>query len=203
MNYGQLKAAIANRLSRTNLAAVIPDFITLGEPRLYFGFKDVEVNVAPLRLNAMLTTETASLAALPADFLEAARFTVPASQKPRALTYVTPEEFDPMATGCAFPRHYTMQDGGIAVEGGIPAAFTFSYYRRFPALVADADTNWLLTNYPNVYLYSALIEAYAHVKDDARIMTAGRMYAAAANALIDADDASRHSGSTLSIPSAR
>lgn len=203
MNYGQLKAAIANRLGRTNLSAVIPDFVTLGESRLYFGFKDIEVNVAPLRLRSMLATESASLASLPTDFLDAARFTVPDSPRVRALNYVTPEEFAAMNGASNYPRHYTMQDGGIAVEGGIPAVFTFSYYKRFPALVADADTNWVLTYYPNVYLYSALIEAYAHIKDDARIPTAGRMYAAAANALIDADAASRHSGSTLVIPSAR
>lgn len=203
MNYGQLKAAIANRLSRTNLTAVIPDFITLGESRLYAGFKDVEVQVAPLRLSAMLATETASLVSLPTDFLELHRFTVPDGYSSRALEFITPEEFASKLQNVSGPRYYTLQDGGVTVQGGPPASFVFAYYKRFPTLAADADTNWLLTNHPGIYLYSALIEAYAHIKDDARILTAARMYAAAANAVIDSDRAARHSGSVLFIPSGR
>jgi hypothetical protein len=201
MNYGELKAAIANRLGRTNLTAIIPDFVMLGEARLYSGFRDIEVSVPGLRVRAMLAKETASLAALPAGFLAVDRLTV-TTGGPRALTYVPPEQFASLGpTSC--PQHYTLQDGGIAIEGGTPAGFALSYYKKFPALVADADTNWLLTNFPTLYLYSALIEAYAHLKDDARIPTAARMYAAAANALIDSDEAERHSGSSLSIGSAR
>lgn len=203
MNYGELKAAIANRLSRTNLTAIIPDFITLGESRLYAGFRDIEVSVPPLRLQQMLATETATLATLPTGFLEAARFTVPGSYNPQALEYKTPQEFARMATLVSTPSYYTFQDGGIAVQGGTPTAFTFSYYKRFNTLAADADTNWLLTNHPGIYMYSALIEAYAHIKDDARIPTAARMYAAAANALIDSDNAAKHSGSVLTIPAGR
>jgi len=202
MNYGELKQAIANRLGRTNLTAVIPDFVALAEARLYNGFRDIEVSVAPLRLRAMLARETASLAALPDRFLAVDRLTVNDGAGPRTLDYVTPERFADLApTG--FARYFTLQDGGIAVEGGTPATFALSYYRRFPALMADDDTNWLLETTPAVYLYSALIEAYAHLKDDARIPTAARMFAAAANALIDADQAERHSGSTLTIGSAR
>jgi hypothetical protein len=202
MNYGQLKAAIATRLGRTNLTAVIPDFIALGESRLYHGFRDLDVSVPGLRLRAQLAIETASLAALPADFLAVDRLTVPGAYAPRALTYVTPEEFVSLpATTC--PLRYTLMNGLIVVEGGAPAAFTLSYYKKFTALVADADTNWLLSNAPNIVLYSALIEAYAHLKDDMRIPTAGRMYAAAANALIQTDMDERHSGSTLAIGSAR
>lgn len=202
MNYGELKQAIANRLGRSNLTAVIPDFVALAEPRIYQGFRDIEVSVPPLRVRALLAKETASLATLPAGFLAVERLTVNDGAGPRSLEYVTPERFANLApTG--FARYFTLQDGGIAVEGGTPAEFALSYYRRFPALVADSDTNWLLENFPTIYLYSALIEAYAHIKDDARIPTAARMYAAAANALIDADASERQSGSTLTIGAAR
>lgn len=202
MNYGQLKSAIATRLGRTNLAAVIPDFIALGESRLYHGFLDLDISVPGLRLRAQLNIETASLAALPADFLAVERLTVPGARAARALTFLPPEEFVALEpTSC--PMHYTLMNGLIVVEGGAPPVFTLWYYKRFDALVADNDTNWLLTNAPNVILYSALIEAYAHLKDDARVPTAGRMYAAAANALIDSDMRERHSGSSLAIGSAR
>jgi len=202
-NYGQLKAAIANRLSRTNLTAIIPDFITLGESRLYAGFKDVEVQVPPLRLQNMLATETTSISALPAGYLSVYRFTVPNSYGNTPLEYLTPEMFARLPSVASCGRYYTIQDGAITVEGGEPETFTFVYYKRFDTLIADGDTNWLLTNHPGIYLYSALIEAYQHLKDDARVLTAARMYAAAANALVDSDCAARHSGSVLSIPAGR
>lgn len=204
MNYGQLKAAIANRLSRTNLTAAIPDFVTLGESRLYAGFRDIEVSVPPLRIMQMLATESTTLATLPTGFLELSRFTVPNTYSPRALEFKTPQDFAELPTSSNSAYYYTFQDGGVAVQGGAaPTGFKFVYYKRFDALVADSDTNWLLTNHPGIYLYSSLIEAYAHVKDDARLPMAGRMYAAAANALVDSDNAAKHSGSVLTIQSAR
>jgi len=199
-NYGQLKAMIANRLGRTNLSDVIPDFIALAESRLYSGSRDFDMQVAPLRLTEMLATETESLASLPSGFLAMERLTVPDS--PRALEYVTPQRFAGLPSG-GYPLYYTIQDNSIVVQGGEPETFTMSYYRRFAALTSDADTNWLLENCPSAYLYAALIEAYAHIKDDARIMTAARMYASAVNGLSDADTQMRFSGSTLSIGSAR
>lgn len=200
MNYGQLKTAIAGRLSRTDLTSVIPDFISLGETRIYYGVEDPEFQVDPLRLRAMLATETTSLAALPDGFLECERFTVPGSYGPRTLTYKTPAEFANLAPDASCPRYFTHQDGGVSVEGGTPVSFTFSYYKRFPTFADDGDTNWLLTNHPTVYFYSALIEAYQHVKNDARVPGVVRMYASGANAAARADQRERHSGSVLAIP---
>lgn len=201
-NYGQLKAMIAKRLGRTNLTDVIPDFVALAESRLYTGSRDFDGSVAPLRLTQMLATESTSLSALPAGFLSMDRLTVNDGAGARTLEYVTPQRFASLQpTG--FARYYTFQDGGIAVEGGQPASFTLSYYRRFAALTADSDTNWLLENCPAAYLYASLIEAYAHLKDDARMPIAARMYASAVNGLIDADNEMKFSGSTLVIGSAR
>lgn len=201
MNYGELKQAIADRLGRNNLTNFLRDFVTLAEGRIYYGSKDFEANIAPLRLLQMQATETATLATLPTGFLELQRLTVPSGAGVRALTYATSEQFADLIDRT--PRHYTFQDGGIAVNGGTPTGFRLAYYKKFPALAADADTNWLLTNHPSVYLYAALIEAYAHIKDDARIPMAARMYAAAVGALIDTDNSMRHSGSVLTIPAAR
>lgn len=204
MNYGQLKTAIANRLGRNNLTAIIPDFVTLAEARMYYGMNDPDTGqrIDPLRLMAMQATSASSLV-LPADFLEVTRITVPYGSSNRALAYATPEQFAQYSLNWpagSTPGYYTIQDNAIVVQGGTPAVFTFAYYKKFTAPAADADTNWLLTNHPSVYLYSALIEAYAHIKDDARIPTAVRLYSAQIAALIDSDRNARHSGSTLSIP---
>lgn len=203
MNFGDLKTAIANRLGRTNLTALIPDFVTLAQGRILYGTQDPDFPSPPLRIMQMLALESTSLAVLPTGYLEAARFTIPASYGPQRLAFISPDEFADLPTNAATPEFFTLQDGKIAVQGGLPTAFTFAYYKAFPALVADADTNWLLTNHPGVYLYAALIEGYAHIKDDAHIPMAARMYAGLLGGLIDADRAARHSGSILTVQSAR
>lgn len=197
-NYGWLKDAVEKRLARSDLADYIPDFISLGDSRIYYGFKDVEVDVRPLRVREMLTVGTQtdfSLETLPVGFLGIERLAVTGSDRP--LTYVPVDQLCASRQGT--PRFYTFQNGGISVEGGTPAEYTVSYYAKFPELIADEDTNWLLQNHPNIYLYSALIEAYHHVKNDGRVIAAARMFAAAANAAMAADMAERYSGSPLVV----
>lgn len=198
-----LKQSIANRLGRNSLANMLDEFVMLGESRIYNGWRDVELQVEPLRIRPMLAVETASLSSLPDGFLSVERLTVPdGTGRAPALEYKTPQEFAQLMPA-ARPRYYTIADGQIQVEGGQPAVFSLSYYRRLKPLAGDDDTNWILQNAPQVYLYSALIEAYQHIRDDARLVTAARQYAAAVNALTSADQWERYSGSTLVIGSPR
>jgi hypothetical protein len=198
-----LKQSIANRLGRNSLSSMLGEFVMYGESRIYNGWRDIEVSVEPLRIRPMLAIENQSLSSLPDGFLSVERLAVPdGSGRSPTLAYLTPQEFSQLQpSGCV--RYYTIADGLIQVEGGQPDVFTLSYYRRLAPLVGDDDTNWILQNAPQIYLYSALIEAYQHIKDDARLVTAARQYAAAVNALIDADKWERYSGSTLAIGSAR
>lgn len=199
-----LKQSIANRLGRTSLSNMLGEFIGYGESRIYNGFKDLDVQVEPLRIRPMLAVETGSLAALPDGFLSVDRITVPDNAgRQAALSYLTPAEFSRLLPGGGSPRFYTIADGVVQVEGGQPQAFALSYYKRLLPLVGDEDSNWILQNAPQVYLYSALIEAYQHTRDDMRLLTAARQYAAAVNALAGADQMERFSGSTLTIGSAR
>jgi hypothetical protein len=199
-----LKQSIANRLGRNSLSNMLGEFITYGEARIYNGFRDLDVSVDPLRIRPMLAAETASLSSLPDGFLSVERVTVPdGSGASPSLAYLTPQEFSNLLPGGGSPRYYTIADGVVQVEGGQPKQFTLSYYRRFMPLAGDNDTNWLLQNAPQVYLYSVLIEAYQHVRDDVHAISAARQYAAAINALLYADQVERFSGSTLTIGNSR
>lgn len=199
MNYGELKALVARRLLRNDLTADIPGFIELGLSRIYYGSADPEIRVDPLRIRAMIDTETTDISVLPDDFLAAKRFTI--NGQPEPLYFLTQEDFNKLETASDYPRFFTFQDGSIDVEGGTPLAdtFLFSFFKKFAALVADEDTNWLLTNNPNIYLYSALVEAYWQLKDDGRVASSSRMLAALINSLHISDSAELHSGSTLAI----
>lgn len=199
-----LKQSIANRLGRNSLAPMLGEFITYGEARIYNGFRDLDVSVDPLRIRPMLATETGSLSSLPDGFLSVERLTVPdGTGRSPALSYLTPQEFSQLSASGGNPLYYTIADGLIQVQGGQPDTFSLSYYKRFTPLAGDQDTNWLLANAPGVYFYSALIEAYQHIRDDAHLITAARQYAAAVNALIASDQMERYSGSTLTIGNSR
>ena len=41
--------------------------------------------------------------------------------------------------------------------------YEFHYYRKIPSLIGNnSTTNWLLTDYPNAYLFGVMVEAMAH-----------------------------------------
>ena len=43
-----------------------------------------------------------------------------------------------------------------------------SYYQAIPGLSTDNTSNWLLTSYPDAYLYGVLAVAYNYLRDDAQ-----------------------------------
>ena len=46
---------------------------------------------------------------------------------------------------------------------------TLTYYQKIPDLATNS-TNWLLTQWPDLYLYSTLLQAAPYLKDDDRIL---------------------------------
>jgi len=48
--------------------------------------------------------------------------------------------------------------------GGVEYELMMHYFKRWD--IATDATNWLLTNYPDVYLYGACMEAAVHMRDD-------------------------------------
>jgi hypothetical protein len=59
------------------------------------------------------------------------------------------------------------------------------------ALSADGDTNWLLTNHPDVYLYGSLVHTAPYLKDDARIALWAGLLAQAMGEIEDESTAAR------------
>ena len=72
-NYTELKASIADTLNRTDLTAVIPDFIRLAEAQLS---RDLRHWRMEDRATATVDTQ---YTALPLDFISPIRITIPAS----------------------------------------------------------------------------------------------------------------------------
>ncbi len=116
---------------------------------------------------------------LPADFLEQRMPFIDDTY--RRFEYLTPQAIREHA-GWANARaasYYTLEgsadaDGAddrvkmvIAGPASVanPLSVDVNYWRRFPALTDDADTNWLMVNHYEIYLYACLRAACEYIQE--------------------------------------
>ena len=166
--YGELKTAVGTWLNRADLTAYIPDFIRLGEQRIYYGGDD-PFPTTPLRVPAMQTRATGTLVAssiaFPTRWLEPIRIKMSSGGSSISLTYTPPERFSEAQNNSSAPSVYTYLNNAIETAGTGASDYTLDYYAAFATLTADADTNWIFTNAPGIYLYAALIESAPFIGD--------------------------------------
>lgn len=210
-NYAELQAAVADWLARpgdSTIAAIAPDLIRLAEARMTFGSGEPgsPLYAPPLRVRQMETRATVVLSAeyvaLPADFAEMRELKINSGTE-RKLAYVTPQHFAETAASRlgGLPSVYTLVAGalrlGPAPSGSPPLTAELLYYAKLPPLSDAAPVNWLLSLAPNVYLFGALMEAGAYIRDPAQLAEWSGQYAAAVSGLQSQDRRARHGGAPL------
>lgn len=165
--YSELKTAIANWLDRTDLTSRIPEFIALAE-------SDIRIDVRCRSMEALASgTLTGETLAFPTRYLEARRLVVGG----KSLTYVTPEIYAQMVDSTMTQDVYTvMGESFYILNGASGDSYTLLYWASFAAMSADADTNWLLTNAPGIYLFGALKHAAAYEQAAGDINTYSAQY---------------------------
>ncbi len=168
--YADLKTSVALWLNRADLTAYIPDLIRLGEQRIFYG-ADTPFPSQPLRIPAMQTQATGTISsntiAFPTRFLEPIRVAAVSGSVKWSLDYISPNTYSEYEEGSGLPTVYTYLNNTITTGPTGGADYVLDYYQAFASLSADADTNWLLTNAPGVYLYAALIESAPFLGDSA------------------------------------
>jgi len=194
--YNELKSSVADWLNRTDLTAVVPDFISLAEAQIE----------RTLRTRQMIVRATASIdseySAVPADFLETK--SIKLNTNP-----VTPLQFESvdaldsmkgtMYLAAGKPLYFGIVGGQIRVLPVPDSTYTaeLTYYAKLSKLSSTNATNWLLTQAPDVYLYGALMQAAPYLKDDARITVWATMYTRGLEELQVADDRGATSGGSI------
>lgn len=160
-NYADLLSATAAWLNRgTDLDARIPDFIALAEAEFNRRLRTIEMEV---RSTSTLTSDAV---AVPADFLGLRSISIANT----ALEYVPPSEiFEDTSTG-GTPTRYTVTDGQFFFRPA-PTSGTVSldYYAKIPALTVSNTTNWLMTRWPDLYLFATCAQAEFYLINDARV----------------------------------
>ena len=190
INFGTLKTAIADTLNRDDLTSVIPQFVSLAQAQ--FNRK--------IRSHRQITrgslTIDAQFEALPADWLETIRITMDANPI-RVLTQISMDDLTRYRTAIDnttdAPVYFAHNGTDIELFPTPSTSFTgeITYYAKITALSADGDTNWLLTNNPDVYLYGSLVHTAPYLKDDARIALWAGLLAQAMGEIEDETAAAR------------
>mgnify|MGYP003633493298 FL=1 len=162
-DYASLKTTAADYLHRSDLSdSVVSNFVQLGEARLN----------RKLRLLEQEASSTLTLASggtsvtLPADWIETIDViysTDKRSIQPQNIRNLNSQRTYDSTTGR--PYLYATTNGTMIFE--ITANETYDilldYFSKWD--VATDDTNWLLTNAPDAYLYATLLEAKAYIKN--------------------------------------
>lgn len=195
--YTGMQDAIARWLRRTDLAAAIPDFISLAEARFN----------RELRLRAMETslsgTVTSEVVYVPDDLLELERLVIYPTGREVELEYMPPKNMQKYRGMTSLPFAFTTINQQIYVAPAPDSAYQYTmfYIARIPALSSTRATNFLLTAAPDIYLYASLMEAAPYLKDDARVTLWAQAYANAIEKLQKQDDQQQYPQGSLVVRS--
>lgn len=192
--YDELKTSIADFLNRDDLASVIPDFITMAEASM-------NRSVRHWRMEGRATAEIdTKFSAIPADFLEVITFhTTTGNFRPLELLSqgeLLQRRQSTQDTAGA-PAYYAITAGEIEVYPTPDGTYNTElyYYQRISALSASNTTNWLLTYFPDAYLYGSLIHSAPYLKDDARIQIWATLFNESVGSINRESEASKFGGS--------
>jgi len=197
--YTDLVASVAGWMDRTDLTAVIPDFVALAEARIA---RDLRIR-KQITTAALPTTASVQGVTLPTDFLEIENITLSSTSPPASLAVVTPEILDrkfPFNYQTGQPQVYAVVADSLLFGPTPDAVYTVSldYYARFAGL-SVTPTNWLLTNHPMVYLAGALCEGWLYLQDTDKVALWDQRYRTEVKQLQETDDSSLRSGSEMRV----
>ncbi len=192
--FGELKTAVANWLTRSDLTSRIPEFITIAESMIA---SDLRIREMEKRVTASISTEYFDI---PTDFIEMRNIQLDTSPVTK-LNYYSPEQMDtfkPSSTQ-GKPLFYSIHGSEFQLKPIPDQSYTIqlTYFYRPSAFSDDNDTNNILIRYPELYLYGALVQAEPYMKNDKRIMTWAEAYKTRIIQLNRKDKMGRYSGTSL------
>lgn len=197
-NYADLQTTIASYLARSDLTAMIPDFIRLAETRLR----------RELRIRQMLKVVTTTAVAgdstveLPSDFLQMRDIHL--NTNPVAtLEYQSPSALfrNSRTMDSGLPHQYTVLAQEFQLSPVPDSNYTVEllYYAAPAFLSSTVPSNAFMAICPDLLLYGALGEAEPYIMNDARLQTWATMYDRGLTALTVSDDQGEYAGSPISI----
>lgn len=204
--YSELKAAIADWCPRSDVSTKADEFIDLAEsmlkrpPQQSASKKLGGVRLNKTRATGSLSSGTDTLS-LPSDFLELDRLMLTADQL--ILVPVSPDHLGvKKRTGTGRPVFYAVAD---VIEFDVAPddsyAYSLSYWPYVSSLSDSNTTNFLITNYPDVYLAACMYWCWSYFMDNEQMALWAGRYAEGA-AMVNQTYARRLSQGSLQIQNA-
>ncbi len=200
--YADLKASMARWLARDDLTTPIPDFIRLCHTQL---MRDMRGHLRLQKVNPNFAIGD-EYVAVPADFLEfVSGYT---NTSPRRSLAFMPGDMQTLAYGDAasgVPLYFSLGGGSGGDEqfrfSPTPAACTatIQYYAKLPFFTSDAAYNWILTDYPDLYLYGSCYFGAVYLANDGMAANAKALYRESLNDCMAAGRRARWGGSGMAI----
>ena len=193
--YSGLCNSVADFLNRGDLASVIPDFVVLAEAQMMRRLVGRVRQGLPIPRRLVLRVNVsvapgAEFVAVPADFCGPVEFVLAGSPE-IVLDYLDPANFQQWkeTNGLAgmAPQFYTVVGSEFRIFPAADKAYAaeLTYIQRLAA--ASTATNFILTDYPDAYLYGALTASAPYLKDDTRTTVWGALFTAAVDDICNAD----------------
>lgn len=173
-SYTELVAAVGDWLARDDLNAQIPGFIALAEAKLN---RSLHCQQMEKRSYATIDTSTAEpqYISLPQDYQSMRTVCLSSvTEKPR-LQYLSDDQIKDYRSNIgdttAAPRYFSVFGTELELVPRPDSNYVLEiiYRSRLTGLSPTNPSNWLLIMAPDAYLYGALLEASAYMKNDARI----------------------------------
>lgn len=193
--YSELKTAVANWVDRSDLTTYVPDFIALGEARIY---RELRIRAMETALNGTISSGSMSL---PTSYVEL-KFAYVDGTPTQRLQRKTLEfiyEKYPVRSSDGKPS-FIAREGSSFIFGPYPdSGYTIKgiYYARLAALSDSNTTNWFTTNAPDILLWASLAETEPFLKNDARLVVWEAKYQSSKKTIQDEDKAEQFSGGSI------
>lgn len=147
-----LRTAVLEHVGRTDIADVMVRLTQIAEARFNRDFRHRD------QIASATVTFTSGTGPLPADFLEAIGL-----YDANGAEYVQQPMQSQRPTGSR--GYFTIKGSNIELRG-YSGDLTLDYYEQVDTITGSSTgTNWLLTKYPEVYLYGVGFEAAKYLKD--------------------------------------
>lgn len=159
--FTELKSAIASWTHRDDQTTLLADFIKLAEVRIMRTFAprgtDTETSLSTVQSSRYVVLPTGATRPTGLWLKDSLpRYEIP--QRLAADLEGTDQE--------GIPEHWAIDGTNIAFDRPCESVFTFDFRYTAPFALSDASpTNYVLTSYPELYLWGALVESYMHALD--------------------------------------
>ncbi|MGC5777576.1 phage adaptor protein [Methylobacterium sp. NFXW15] len=185
-NVNELKSAVVDYTTRSDLPLNV--LIALAETKFASVIKH---RLSEKYVDIAVAAGSASFP-LPVDFKEGRSIKI--NHQPLTLASIDSLNADPGLT-----NQYAIVGNTIRLQSrpAKDATVALVYYSRVPALTDANQTNWLLTAFPDVYLYGVLLEYAIWAQDQDKAAAYSQLFATALANLAADHAKGSFSGSTL------